>query len=71
MIRMMSPDGTLGMIPEAQVPQALEAGARVIDSGAMRELRQAVFMQHTLFKDKQAAARKQYQSPRYSRMRVR
>lgn len=54
MIRIMAPTGQLGTIPEDKLSEALAAGARVFTPDDMRVLRQQVFMEHELFKEKHA-----------------
>ncbi len=51
-IRIMAPTGQLGYVPEAKLDEALAAGARVMTSDDMRTLRQQVFMEHAVFKEK-------------------
>lgn len=51
MIRVMAPDGTLGMLPEDKAQRAVAAGGRIMTPELMREMRQAVFMEHAIFKD--------------------
>lgn len=52
MTRIMAPTGVLGYVPEDQLQAALAAGARVMTPEDMRTLRQSVFMEHGLFKDR-------------------
>lgn len=48
----MAPTGQLGYVPEEKLQEALDAGARVMTSEDMRTLRQQVFMEHAVFKEK-------------------
>ena len=66
MTRMMAPDGTLGTVPQDQVEAAIAAGGKVMNPESMREMRQAVFMEHTLFKDRKATERNKAQARRKS-----
>ena len=54
-VRILAPDGNLGMIPEDHVEAAIAAGGRVMTPELMREMRQAVFMEHAIFKDQRKA----------------
>jgi hypothetical protein len=49
---MMSPQGTLGMVPDEHVDAAIVAGFRPMTPADMRAMYQASFMEHALFKDK-------------------
>ena len=49
-VRLISPTGEIGYVPEDQVEEAIAAGAQMMTPEKMRELRQAVFMEHGLFK---------------------
>lgn len=51
-IRILAPTGEIGFIPEEQLPGAIEAGAVELTPEKMRELRQAIFMQHGVFTEK-------------------
>jgi hypothetical protein len=51
-VRIMSPQGHLGRVPEEKVEQALAAGGQIMTPEKMRELRQAIFMEHGLFQDR-------------------
>ena len=50
-VRVLSPTGRIGFIPEENLQAALEAGAKVITADDMRQMRQEIFMQHGVFKD--------------------
>lgn len=54
-VRILAPTGDIGYVPEAQLQEAIEAGAVILTAEKMRELRQAVFMEHSVFKEKQTA----------------
>jgi hypothetical protein len=47
----MSPTGELGTVPADKLAEAIAAGARVMTSEDMRQLRQEIFMEHSVFKD--------------------
>lgn len=49
---MMSPQGTLGIVPDEHVDAAITAGFRPMTPADMRVMYQASFMEHALFKDK-------------------
>lgn len=66
MIRMMAPDGTLGNVPDEHVSAAVEAGGRVMTSADLKQMYQNLFMQHVMFKDKQAKVRKSFETRRLS-----
>ena len=70
-VRVLAPTGELGYIPEEQVEEAVAAGAKVMNSDDMRQLRQEIFMQHGIFKDahKQPEKRKRRSIVRSSRTR--
>jgi hypothetical protein len=51
-VRIMAPTGQLGYVPEEKLQEALDAGARVMTPEDMRTLRQQVFMEHAVFKEK-------------------
>jgi hypothetical protein len=57
-VRVMAPTGELGHVAEAQLEEALAAGAKLMTSDDMRKLRQDVFMQHALFKDQHSRPKK-------------
>lgn len=49
--RILIPDGTLVRVPDEKLAEAIERGGQVMNPEKMRELRQAVFMEHGIFKD--------------------
>ncbi len=51
-VRILAPTGELGSIPEDQVEAAVAAGAKVMTPADMRALRQSVFMEHTVFDER-------------------
>ena len=51
-VRVLAPTGKLGYVPEENVEAAVNAGAKVMDGDAMRELRQNIFMTHLSFQEK-------------------
>jgi len=57
-VRILAPTGEVGFVPEENLEDAIAAGARVLTPADMRELRQAVFMEHSLFKHKNQAPQK-------------
>lgn len=61
---MMSPDGTLGEVPDEQVPEAQMAGFRAMTSADMRQMYQNIFMQHSLIQHQEKEALKKFQSRR-------
>jgi hypothetical protein len=60
MIRILAPDGSLGMVPEDQAQSAIEAGGRVMTPELMREMRQAVFMEHAIFNDQRKPVKREW-----------
>lgn len=50
-VRVLAPTGHIGYIPEENVPEAVEAGAKVLTPEGMRVLRQQIFMEHGVFKE--------------------
>lgn len=56
MTRMMSPDGSLGQIPEENVPAAEAAGFRVMTDDDMKLMYNRLFLEHALFKDQRKKA---------------
>jgi hypothetical protein len=50
-VRVLAPTGRLGYVPEESLEEVLAAGAKVMNSDDMRQLRQEVFMQHGIFKE--------------------
>jgi hypothetical protein len=53
-IRILAPTGVLGTVPEEKLEEAVAAGAVVMTPEKMREMRQAIFMEHTVFDEKHA-----------------
>lgn len=51
-VRILAPTGELGYVPEDQLAAAIEAGAKQMTPEDMRQLRQEVFMQHGIFREK-------------------
>jgi len=51
-VRIIAPTGKIGYVPEEKLPEAIAAGATVLPPAKMRELRQAIFMEHAIFDDK-------------------
>ena len=51
-VRILTPTGKLAYVPEEKLADALAAGAVVMTPEKMRELRQAIFMQHGVFNEK-------------------
>lgn len=56
MIRMMSPDGTLGEIPEENVVSAQADGFRVMTDDDMKLMYNRIFLEHALFQDQRKKA---------------
>lgn len=52
-VRILAPGGEIGFVPEEQLDAAVAAGAIVLTPEKMREMRQAIFMEHNLFQSKQ------------------
>ncbi len=57
-VRVLAPTGDLGYVPEEHLEEAIAAGAKVMNPDSMRELRQAVFMEHALFKHRSTPQKK-------------
>ena len=51
-VRMLAPTGQIGYVPEEQLAAALEAGAVIVTPQKMREIRQAIFMEHAIFDER-------------------
>ena len=49
-VRILAPTGKLGYVPEEKLAEALAAGAILVTAEKMREIRQATFMEHGIFK---------------------
>ena len=47
-VRIIAPTGKIGYVPEEKLPEAIAAGATVLTPAKMRELRQAIFMEHAI-----------------------
>lgn len=52
MVRILAPTGAIGTVPAESLQDALDAGAKVLSPDEMRQLRQATFMEHQVFKEK-------------------
>ena len=50
--RILAPTGEIGYVPEEKLAETLAAGAVVLTPEKMRDLRQAIFMEHAVFKDR-------------------
>ena len=48
---MVSPEGTLGLVPEANLPQALEAGFRVIVPEQVARIHNRSFLAQKFFEE--------------------
>lgn len=68
---MMSPDGTLGDVPEHDVDAAKLAGFRVMTSADLRQMYQNIFMQHSLIQEKEKQALAKFQKRRSMRFHKR
>lgn len=62
-VRILAPGGDVGYVPAELLDQALAAGATLLPPDKMREMRQAIFMEHNLFESKKAKPR----APRHKR----
>lgn len=51
-IRILAPGGKVGYVPADQLEAALAAGALVLTAEKMKEMRQAIFMEHQLHESK-------------------
>jgi hypothetical protein len=51
-VRILAPTGQLGSVPEEKLSEAIEAGAVVMTPQKMREMRQAIFMEHGVFNER-------------------
>ena len=51
-VRLLAPTGQIGYVPEEQLAAALEAGAVIVTPQKMREIRQAIFMEHAIFDER-------------------
>lgn len=53
-VRILAPTGALGTVPEEKLAEAIADGAVVMTPQKMREMRQAIFMEHNVFNEKHA-----------------
>lgn len=67
-MRVMAPDGTLGEVPAENVQAAIAAGGRVMTPSDLRNMYHQIFMEHSLFQEKQRKVERQFQ-PRHMRHR--
>jgi hypothetical protein len=51
-VRILAPTGEIGFVPAEQLEEAIAAGAKVVTPELMKEMRQEIFMQHAIFRDK-------------------
>jgi hypothetical protein len=51
-VRILTPTGKIAFVPEENLAAALSAGAVVLTREKMRELRQAIFMEHSIFEER-------------------
>lgn len=51
-VRILAPTGDIGYVPAEQLEEAIAAGAEELTPDKMREMRQEIFMQHAIFKEK-------------------
>lgn len=50
-VRVLTPTGKIAYIPEENLAEAVEDGAKVMTPDDMRQMRQEIFMQHGIFKE--------------------
>lgn len=51
-VRVLTPTGKVALVPEENLMAALAAGATILTPEKMRELRQAIFMEHGIFNER-------------------
>jgi hypothetical protein len=68
---MMSPDGSLGDVPDDQVAAAQAEGFRVMTSDDLRAMYQRIFMQHSLLQEKDRELARKFQPRRSMRAQMR
>ena len=62
-VRVLAPTGEIGYVPEEFLEEAIAAGAKVLTAEEMKQMRQEIFMQHAIFKEKhQRPARRRRRS---------
>lgn len=63
-VRILTPTGKIAFVPQDRLAYALAAGAELLTADKMREMRQAIFMEHGVFNDrnKKTIARRQRKS---------
>lgn len=55
--RILTPTGKIAFVPEEKLVDALAAGASLLTPDKMRELRQAIFMEHGVFNERKNSAK--------------
>ena len=70
-MRMMSPEGSLGEIPDEQVVAAVAQGFRVMTAQDLADMYQRTFMTHMLLKNREEKLKRQFQRRQSLRKQMR